>query len=90
MEHIYGTKRALVFGKPVPFFAKSGVKDGKSLDFFYYEFLIVFLSDSYRILKGFFGFTVDNYNLGFRKWGRGRVPSVTWKLKQLSGVMLMF
>ncbi|MCH7928750.1 MAG: hypothetical protein IID03_12355 [Candidatus Dadabacteria bacterium] len=47
MGHIYGTKWALVFGKPVPFFAKSGDKVGRSRDFCYYAFIIDFLSDSY-------------------------------------------
>ena len=49
MGHIYGNKWALVFGKLVPFFAKSGVEDGRSRDFCYYVILIEFLWISYLI-----------------------------------------
>ena len=54
MGHIYGTKWALVFGKPVPFFAKCGIGVGRSRDFCYYVILIVFLWISYLILIEFY------------------------------------
>ena len=53
MGHNYGTKWALVFGKLVPFFAKSGVEVGRSRDFFYYGFLMVFLCVCYQFLIEF-------------------------------------
>ena len=49
MGHIYGTKWALVFGKLVPFFAKSWVEVGRSRDFCYYAFIMLFLSISINI-----------------------------------------
>ena len=54
LGHIYGTKWALVFGKPVPFFAKTGVKVGRSRNFFYYVILIEYLWISYMILIVFY------------------------------------
>ena len=69
MGHIYGTKWALVFGKPVPFFAKSGVEVGRSRDFCYYAILIEFLWISYCFLIEFYGDSCVNMliimNIGY-------------------------
>ena len=54
LGHILGTKWALVFGKLVPFFAKYGIKVGRSRDFCYYAILIEFLWVSYAILIEFY------------------------------------
>ena len=72
MGHIYGTKWALVFGKLVPFFAKSWIGVGRSRDFCYYAFIMLFLWNSYLILIEFYRDSWGNMwiimSLGTEHW----------------------
>ena len=53
MGQIYGSERALLFGKPVPFCCQMQGRGWQKWDFFYYVFIIEFLSVSYRFLIKF-------------------------------------
>ena len=50
MGQIYGSERALLFGKPVPLYCQMQGRGWQKWDFFYYVFIIEFLSVSYRFL----------------------------------------